>query len=96
MRSEMHGSPNLAAVPTVLPLVRPDGVVSWSPTACSDENLTERKGRLPTLGWNSWNAFSCDIDATKVMTAANQVVSLGLKDAGYEYINSETSLERQL
>jgi hypothetical protein len=63
---------------------------------CSNEKLTETKGKLPALGWNSWNAFFCDVDATKVMTAANQVVSLGLKDVGYEYINSEFYLERQL
>lgn len=50
------------------------------------------QGKLPTLGWNSWNAFSCDIDAEKVMTAANEVVNLGLKDAGYEYINSKSSI----
>jgi hypothetical protein len=30
------------------------------------------------------------------MTAANQVVTLGLKDAGYEYINSQFSLEEKL
>ena len=47
------------------------------------------QGKLPALGWNSWNAFFCDIDARKIMTAANQVVNLGLKDAGYEYINSK-------
>jgi hypothetical protein len=62
---------------------------------CSNEKLTETKGKLPALGWNSWNAFFCDINSTKVMTAANQVVSLGLKDAGYEYINSEFYLEKQ-
>jgi hypothetical protein len=32
----------------------------------------------------------------KILTAANQVVALGLKDAGYEYINSEFSLEEKL
>jgi hypothetical protein len=61
----------------------------------SNEKLTETKGKLPALGWNTWNAFFCDINSTKVMTAANQVVSLGLKDAGYEYINSEFYLEKQ-
>ncbi|KOS41801.1 hypothetical protein ACN38_g7318 [Penicillium nordicum] len=44
-------------------------------------------GRLPALGWNSWNAFGCDINSTKVIIAANEVVNLGLKDLGYEYIN---------
>jgi hypothetical protein len=62
----------------------------------SNKTLTETKGKLPALGWNSWNAFKCDIDSTKIMTAANQVVTLGLKDAGYEYINSEFYLEKKL
>ncbi|KAH8812088.1 putative alpha-galactosidase B [Xylogone sp. PMI_703] len=44
-------------------------------------------GRLPALGWNSWNAFHCDVDEDKIMTAANQIVSLGLDKAGYEYVN---------
>ncbi|KAI9053878.1 hypothetical protein LZ554_002825 [Drepanopeziza brunnea f. sp. 'monogermtubi'] len=44
-------------------------------------------GKLPALGWNSWNAFGCNVDDTKIMTAANQIVALGLKDAGYEYVN---------
>ncbi|OQD60188.1 hypothetical protein PENPOL_c026G04470 [Penicillium polonicum] len=44
-------------------------------------------GRVPALGWNSWNALGCDINSTKVITAATEVVNLGLKDLGYEYIN---------
>ncbi|QKX63671.1 uncharacterized protein TRUGW13939_10842 [Talaromyces rugulosus] len=44
-------------------------------------------GRLPALGWNSWNAFGCDIDETKIMTAANELVSSGLNKLGYEYVN---------
>ncbi|KAB8233407.1 hypothetical protein ETB97_001359 [Aspergillus alliaceus] len=44
-------------------------------------------GKLPALGWNSWNAFACNIDAPKILTAAEETINLGLKDAGYEYIN---------
>ncbi|KAH8878914.1 glycoside hydrolase [Thozetella sp. PMI_491] len=44
-------------------------------------------GRLPALGWNSWNAFNIDIDEKKVITAAKKIVELGLKDAGYIYVN---------
>ncbi|KAJ5262702.1 hypothetical protein N7524_008007 [Penicillium chrysogenum] len=44
-------------------------------------------GKLPALGWNTWNAFGCDIDSTKIITAANEVINRGLKDLGYEYIN---------
>jgi alpha-galactosidase len=57
--------------------------------------LIARQGRLPALGWNSWNAFNCDINATKILTAAEQVVNLGLKDLGYEYINSEPVLRAE-
>jgi alpha-galactosidase len=49
--------------------------------------LKDGIGKLPALGWNSWNAFGCDINSTKILTAANELVSLGLKDAGYSYIN---------
>ena len=37
--------------------------------------------------WNSWNAYGCDVSEDKIVQAANYVVSLGLKDAGYEYVN---------
>jgi len=36
-------------------------------------------GKLPALGWNSWNAFSCDITEDDFLNAAQQMVSLGLK-----------------
>ncbi|KAF8919909.1 glycoside hydrolase superfamily [Mucidula mucida] len=44
-------------------------------------------GKLPALGWNHWNAYGCSISEAKVLAAANSFISLGLKDAGYEYIN---------
>ncbi|KAJ6499346.1 glycoside hydrolase [Mycena sanguinolenta] len=44
-------------------------------------------GKTPALGWNSWNAYGCNINETKVLAAANQFVSLGLKAAGYQYVN---------
>ncbi|XP_006460642.1 hypothetical protein AGABI2DRAFT_70106 [Agaricus bisporus var. bisporus H97] len=44
-------------------------------------------GRLPALGWNTWNAYHCEIDEAKVLAAAHSFVELGLKDAGYEYVN---------
>ncbi|KAJ5908670.1 hypothetical protein N7495_001352, partial [Penicillium taxi] len=44
-------------------------------------------GRLPALGWNSWNAFACNVNSSAILTAANEIVNLGLKDLGYEYVN---------
>ncbi|MCI5776438.1 MAG: glycoside hydrolase family 27 protein [Bacteroidales bacterium] len=40
----------------------------------------------PTMGWNSWNTFACDIDENLVRETADLFVKLGLKDAGYEYV----------
>ncbi|PPJ61380.1 hypothetical protein CBER1_10624 [Cercospora berteroae] len=43
-------------------------------------------GKLPALGWNSWNAYFCDVDEAKSLQAANAMVDLGFKNAGYEYV----------
>lgn len=85
---------SLSLLPQAHALVRPDGVVR-STASSSVYMLISRQGRLPALGWNSWNAFNCDINATKILTAAEQVVNLGLKDLGYEYINSELVLRAE-
>ena len=44
-------------------------------------------GRLPALGWNSWNAFHCDIDEQKFLDAAQTLVSRGFTKVGYHYVN---------
>ena len=46
-----------------------------------------RTGRLPAMGWNSWNEYGCRINETVFVTVAKQLVALGLKDLGYEYVN---------
>ncbi|TBU26443.1 glycoside hydrolase [Dichomitus squalens] len=59
------------------------GIAATAPTIGPSQQV----GRLPALGWNSWNAYGCNINETKVVDAANLFVSLGLADAGYEYVN---------
>jgi alpha-galactosidase len=44
-------------------------------------------GRLPAMGWNSWNEYACDISDNVFVTVAGLLVSLGLKDLGYQYVN---------
>lgn len=44
-------------------------------------------GRLPAMGWNSWNEYACDINETVFVQVSELLVSLGLKDLGYEYVN---------
>lgn len=41
----------------------------------------------PPMGWNSWNKFACNIDEKLIREIADVMVSSGMKDAGYTYIN---------
>lgn len=42
----------------------------------------------PPLGWNSWNAYH-DTSADILKRAARDMVSFGLRDAGYKFVNSD-------
>jgi alpha-galactosidase len=44
-------------------------------------------GRTPPMGWNSWNNFNCDIHQDLIQQTAQAMVTLGLRDIGYQYIN---------
>jgi alpha-galactosidase len=41
----------------------------------------------PPMGWNSWNRFACNVDENLIHEMADAMVSSGMKDAGYTYIN---------
>lgn len=43
--------------------------------------------QTPPMGWNSWNTFACDINEKLIRETADAMVSSGMKDAGYQYIN---------
>ncbi|KAF4607571.1 hypothetical protein EYR38_001643 [Pleurotus pulmonarius] len=58
------------------------GLAATTPTTPPSKLI----GRLPALGWNSWNAYRY-INEAKIIAAASQLISLGLKDAGYQYVN---------
>jgi alpha-galactosidase len=46
-----------------------------------------RVGRLPAMGFNTWNAYHCDINEHVVIQAAQFLKSHGLADVGYNYVN---------
>ncbi|KZT70099.1 glycoside hydrolase family 27 protein [Daedalea quercina L-15889] len=46
-----------------------------------------RPGRLPVMGYNTWNAYYCDINEDKILKTARLMKSLGLLDLGYNYVN---------
>ena len=41
----------------------------------------------PPMGWNSWNHFAEHVTDQDVRTAADLLVSTGMRDAGYTYVN---------
>ncbi|KAI5852790.1 glycoside hydrolase superfamily [Morchella snyderi] len=43
----------------------------------------------PQMGFNTWNSFKATIDESVMVTAAEKLVSLGLKDVGYIYANMD-------
>jgi alpha-galactosidase len=48
----------------------------------------DAKVQVPPMGWNSWNHYGCaGLNAGVIKQTAAAMVSSGMKDAGYSYIN---------
>jgi alpha-galactosidase len=47
----------------------------------------------PPMGWNSWNHFATRVNDADVRGAADALVSSGMRDAGYIYVNIDDSWE---
>jgi alpha-galactosidase len=47
----------------------------------------EKLALTPPMGWNSWNRFACDINEKLIREIADTIVSSGMKNAGYVYLN---------
>ena len=43
--------------------------------------------QTPPMGWNSWNHFKNTIDDQTIRSIADAMVSSGMRDAGYLYVN---------
>ncbi|MDW5267437.1 MULTISPECIES: glycoside hydrolase family 27 protein [Acidobacteriaceae] len=43
--------------------------------------------KTPPMGWNSWNLFQSTIDDKTVREIADAMVTSGMRDAGYVYVN---------
>jgi len=49
----------------------------------------------PPMGWNSWNHFAERVTDADVRAAADALVSSGMRDAGYIYVNIDDTWEGQ-
>lgn len=61
-------------------------VISFISTAFYAQKFTEL-AKTPPMGWNSWNKFACDVNEDLIKQVADAMVTSGMKDAGYVYIN---------
>jgi hypothetical protein len=64
----------------------PLGVALLLGCALASTALDNGLNAKPALGFNTWNAFYRDIHEDLVKEQADLMVSLGLRDAGYEYL----------
>ncbi|HET8827156.1 MAG TPA: glycoside hydrolase family 27 protein, partial [Terriglobales bacterium] len=47
----------------------------------------DKLAATPPMGWNSWNHFADRVDDATIRATADALVSTGLRDAGYIYLN---------
>lgn len=47
----------------------------------------------PPMGWNSWNHFASKVDDRTIRATADVMVSSGMRDAGYVYVNIDDTWE---
>jgi alpha-galactosidase len=47
----------------------------------------------PPMGWNSWNYFAGKVTDKDIRDSADQIVSTGMRDAGYIYVNIDDTWE---
>jgi alpha-galactosidase len=70
-------------------------MVSLSPaqTAMRATARPQAAAQTPPMGWNSWNFFAEHVTDKDIRAAADQLVSTGMKDAGYIYVNIDDTWE---
>ncbi len=58
------------------------GLLSFSAFSQKAAELAQ----TPPMGWNSWNTFATNINEELVKGVVDSMVSMGLRDAGYNYV----------
>jgi len=66
-------------------------VLSVASVAAQSQILAQ----TPPMGWNSWNHFHDKVDDAVIRQMADAMVSSGMRDAGYRYINIDDTWEGQ-
>ena len=60
---------------------------AWGALAAITMAIAATAQDAPLMGWSSWNTYALDISDQLIREQADAMVSTGLKDAGYKYVN---------
>lgn len=67
---------------------------------CGKGRLTLKVGDMialtPPMGWNSWNCWGLEVSQEKVFESAKALITSGLADYGYSYINIDDAWQAPL
>ena len=72
---------------TLLVVLRLAIIASVWAAAPAQAQKFDELARTPQLGWNSWNKFGCNVSEQLIRETADAMVSTGMRDAGYQYVN---------
>ena len=64
-------------------------------TIVSPTSAKAQVAQTPPMGWNSWNYFAEKVTDKDIRDSADQIVSSGMKDAGYIYVNIDDTWEAE-
>ena len=71
------------------------GFLAFSPLLLAQTKPTVKLAATPPMGWNSWNWFAGKVTDKDIRQAADLLVSSGMRDAGYVYVNIDDTWEGQ-
>jgi len=63
------------------------GLLAVGMSARTTDAQSAKIAATPPMGWNSWNKFACDVSDKLIREMADAIVSTGMKDAGYQFVN---------
>ena len=70
--------------------VEPESPDAGEPEVDDGDWIVPSAGALaatPPMGWNSWNKYGCAVSEQVVRNMADALVSSGMRDLGYRYVN---------
>ena len=70
-------------------------IFSFGTLAFAQTKTVPQLAATPPMGWNSWNWFAGKVTDKDIRQAADLMVSSGMRDAGYVYVNIDDTWEGQ-